>query len=68
MPIAGVPALPRGIGVMDHVKRDVSDGSKAPFCPSADDFRSTPINGHHQTGPGCAQRQVAIPTYGLIPS
>ena len=29
MPIAGVPALPRGLGVVDHVKRDVSYGSIA---------------------------------------
>jgi len=26
-------------------------GSKASVCRSASHFRSTPINGHHQTGP-----------------
>ena len=29
----------------------VSSGSIAPFRPSARHFRSTPINGHRQTGP-----------------
>jgi hypothetical protein len=33
------------------VSLDVRIGSKAPFRPSASHFRSTPINGRHQTGP-----------------
>jgi hypothetical protein len=30
---------------------DVSSRSNASFCPSANHFRFTPINGHRQTGP-----------------
>jgi hypothetical protein len=30
---------------------NVAVGSFASFRPSADHFRSTPINGHHLTGP-----------------
>src|ERR1700730_13800054 len=33
-------------------RADVREGSKAPLCASASYFRSTPINGHQQTGPG----------------
>jgi len=34
-------------------ERDFRNGSKAPFWPSADHFRSTPITGHIQSRLAC---------------
>jgi hypothetical protein len=36
--------------MLSYEQVNVRNGSKAPFQVSASHFRSTPINGHHQTG------------------
>jgi hypothetical protein len=54
---------------------DVRVGSKAPFRPSGDYFRSTPVNGHRQIGPvGPVRAQQETPdlrtlerSYPLLP-
>ena len=42
---------PRRRGDRKSGSLHVSCGSIASFCPSTDDFRSTPINGHREAGP-----------------
>ncbi len=41
------------MALFGHAETAVRNGSKAPVCPSASHFRSTPNNGHCQAAPAC---------------